>query len=647
MSRAICEACSSPQPVDWKSGDLCTQCGQPARREVRCFWCAKWTPSGKYCRRCGAAVLDEPLYGAARMLREAGTDRFTIPKLIVELDPEQVDNFSRMYQRHEAALHLHVEHVRFLERFLVRKGFGDALEEELTPQLPWPDETFEKLSQSANQIGSLVQGPRTRDQNLKTSRKLEEHSPFLTTRSLALLVRLRLDDWTAQREAGNLLFASDTALRNEAVLALTGWRVVYGTGIEEHYRELKLALRDSPFRLHAALRLGMLGEPDEAMIRDALLSSDREVRLMAALSGSDRDSLAALLSSEDSLERFAAGRRLVELDYADGLGDLLLSASADEQTKLLKAIARRAKPVPEMREACYRILSDTGDAQLRRAAVSVLCLGCPPGEVERMAGTAGGDATLVQIILQRAELPPEGLNRLGAWLLDHADFRTEQYGMNDIAKQGRMPPDFVPRHWDGAGDPLRRELCRFAEMQLDNYADEALLRFLVSLAFQSGSSVAVRTDVWRSLYRLQRRVDLSAKSPVVIRMDSVERFFGNLENFLDTFTAFLQDPLLPALVQENAPGDALKHLLRYPESDVTEYLPSHVRRVTDLANVISQIARNRADFDFLLRIECVRFLGWLGRISRFEADMRERIATCRGIDVDHACNTAIDWIAAH
>jgi len=69
--------------------------------------------------------------------------------------------------------------------------------------------------------------------------------------------------------------------------------------------------------------------------------------------------------------------------------------------------------------------------------------------------------------------------------------------------------------------------------------------------------------------------------------------------------------------------------------------------VASLAKVISQMACNTADFEFLMRIECVRFLGWLGRISKFEADMRERIAACRGIDVDHACNTAIDWIDAH
>src|SRR4051794_38140887 len=105
--RAICEACSHPQPPDWRAGDLCIHCGKAVRHEVRCFWCAKWAPGGKFCRRCGAAVLEERLYGAARMLKDAGTDRFTVPKMMTELDPDQVDNFTQIYQRHAAVLLRH------------------------------------------------------------------------------------------------------------------------------------------------------------------------------------------------------------------------------------------------------------------------------------------------------------------------------------------------------------------------------------------------------------------------------------------------------------------------------------------------------------------------------------------------------------
>jgi hypothetical protein len=94
--RAICELCGKPQPPDWMAGDLCVSCGNAVRREVRCFWCVKWVPAGKFCRACGAVVVEEPLFGAARMLKDAGSDRFTIPKQLLEFPPDQIENFSRI-----------------------------------------------------------------------------------------------------------------------------------------------------------------------------------------------------------------------------------------------------------------------------------------------------------------------------------------------------------------------------------------------------------------------------------------------------------------------------------------------------------------------------------------------------------------------
>src|SRR5215510_7808189 len=179
--RAICEVCSRPQPVDWKPGDLCIHCGQAVRRETRCFWCARWTPAGKYCRLCGAAVVEDSLYGAARMLREAGTDRFTIPKMLAELDPEQVDNFTHIYQRHAAAMRRHVEHVSFLENFLEQRAWSDALEEELIAQLPWPGETLELLT-AAMGPEVYTAGPHRREQDLKTARAIYSTTPFPVTR---------------------------------------------------------------------------------------------------------------------------------------------------------------------------------------------------------------------------------------------------------------------------------------------------------------------------------------------------------------------------------------------------------------------------------------------------------------------------------
>ena len=89
--RAACDSCGALQPPDWKPGDLCVACGACARREARCFWCARWTPKGKFCRHCGAEVVDERVYGAARMLKAAGTDQLTVPVRLREFDAERID----------------------------------------------------------------------------------------------------------------------------------------------------------------------------------------------------------------------------------------------------------------------------------------------------------------------------------------------------------------------------------------------------------------------------------------------------------------------------------------------------------------------------------------------------------------------------
>jgi hypothetical protein len=70
MERAICERCGVKQPGNWEAGDLCLACGAAVRHEVRCAWCAEWTPAGKFCRSCGCEVVSEILYGAARMLKD-------------------------------------------------------------------------------------------------------------------------------------------------------------------------------------------------------------------------------------------------------------------------------------------------------------------------------------------------------------------------------------------------------------------------------------------------------------------------------------------------------------------------------------------------------------------------------------------------
>ncbi len=152
--RAICDSCAKPQPLDWRGGDHCVWCGEAVRREVRCFWCANWTPAVKFCRTCGAATVDANVYGAARMLKDAGCDRFTVPRQLAELEPDQIENFTRIYQEHAAVAAHHVEQVEFLEQFLQQKHWSAALDDSLAPELPWPLEQLANADAGRGQADS-------------------------------------------------------------------------------------------------------------------------------------------------------------------------------------------------------------------------------------------------------------------------------------------------------------------------------------------------------------------------------------------------------------------------------------------------------------------------------------------------------------
>src|SRR5512146_1609966 len=97
MQRAVCEKCGEVQPRDSEAAAACVACGAPVRAEARCAWCARWTPQSRFCRGCGAEIVPSQDYGAARMLKAAGVDRFSILKRLHELDPAQVESFAQIY----------------------------------------------------------------------------------------------------------------------------------------------------------------------------------------------------------------------------------------------------------------------------------------------------------------------------------------------------------------------------------------------------------------------------------------------------------------------------------------------------------------------------------------------------------------------
>lgn len=137
--RVTCEACGARQPPDFTFGQRCTTCGGAVREETRCAACARWTPQGKFCRHCAAALVPAQDYGAARMLLQAGVDRLSLAERVRALDPEQKAAFASRFASQRALVAARVEDVRFVEQHLFTTGHADRLEDTWVASLPWGD----------------------------------------------------------------------------------------------------------------------------------------------------------------------------------------------------------------------------------------------------------------------------------------------------------------------------------------------------------------------------------------------------------------------------------------------------------------------------------------------------------------------------
>ena len=530
--RALCEACGKPQPPDWSPGDQCVHCGKGVRRDVRCFWCAKWTPAAKFCRSCGAETVESRLYGAARMLKDAGTDRFTVPKQLKDFDPDQVENFSRIYQRHSTAVARHVDELRFLERFLRQTHWSAALEDQLTPQLPWPEETLARYSAPAPPAGD----------DLSTAKAIAATSPFPVTRSLAALVRLRHDDWDAVKDASSAFRSTDPALRAEAALALTSWRVLWAVGRPraDEGRAIFEELQRSSFKLEAAVRLGQLGREEPELLREALASADPETSFAAALVLGDVDRLQAALRG-GNLEKAAAGHKLVALGVIKPVVEIVEKSPLEVQRELVEALVRRKSAAPEAADTLLQIVETTDDKTLRERSVRVLCREIRPEWVLRLARAAKGDTSIYQSLLQAEGLTPEGALELGDFLLSVGRFAKHQYGVSTLAEKGRMPFHFVPERFPAAGAEVQEELLRFAELQLEHGGPEDLHRFVMNAAF-GPHPAKVRAAAWWVLHRWYRsQGEYAGRGPLALKKDVVARFFGSFAAFLPRLAAVLRD----------------------------------------------------------------------------------------------------------
>jgi hypothetical protein len=530
--RAQCEACEKFQAPDWKAGDLCSFCGKSVRHDVRCYWCAKWVPSAKFCRSCGAAIVEEKLYGAARMLKDAGTDRFTIPKQLKEFDPEQIENFSRIYQRHAIAVAGHVDACRYAEQFLRQKHWSAALEDQLIPQLPWPEETLARMT-----LKPIVPG-----EPAEALQIIGSTTPFPTTRSLAALARIHLDDFAAYKDAASAFHSDDPSLKTEAALALSTWRVLTGYGrSRDDGRAIYAELQKSPFKAEAAVAMALLGgPPDAGLLKEALASKDSIVSFGAALALGEVDRLQAALKG-DELEKIAAGNKLISLGIIKPVVKVVEKSPIEVQQELVESLLRRKEPAPEAADTLMNIVEKGQDKSLRERAVRILCRKINPGWVLRIARAAQDDRHIYQSLLQAEGLAPESAQELCDFLIGKGHFSLGQFGVSTLAEKGGMPDTFVPSRFARADEKTRGELLRFAEKQLEHGKSEELHKFVMTVVF-GAYPAKTRAAAWWTLHRWYRSLgEYRGEGPFKLQVPLLKQFFGSVGAFLPKLAAVLKD----------------------------------------------------------------------------------------------------------
>jgi hypothetical protein len=425
-------------------------------------------------------------------------------------------------------------------------------------------------------------------------------------------------------------------------LAVSSWRALYSPCELTDRWGLIAELKNSSLTERAGVARVMLGDDTATLPLEAANSPDPDIAFTAAIITGDIDRLTAAAFSSDLLKQFAAASKLSRLGALGPISNVLRSTTTSYQLQLLKEIEMRRKPAPALRGALFDILEATNDPDIRRYACYVLCYGCPPEDGVRLARAALGERSVYQAILQRAGLPPDRLEELGEFFIDNNVFSAGQWGMDAIAKEGRMPPGFVPRHWTNADDATRIEFCRFAETQLHEYSDEGLHRFMANVIFGT-ESFDVTLAAWTSLYRWYGRSDHSGMGPLRIQSEPLKRFFGSESEFLRIFNRFLRRPDLPKIADSSSNRDHLAKFLRYAEPDVLPAFTADPRATGELMESVANMMHNQ-EFDFILRLAGADVLALLGSEPKLRKGAEGLLQPFRGTDLDLASKTAMERI---
>jgi hypothetical protein len=181
-------------------------------------------------------------------------------------------------------------------------------------------------------------------------------------------------------------------------------------------------------------------------------------------------------------------------------------------------------------------------------------------------------------------------------------------------------------------------------MQLEQYADEDLHRFLVGVTFGEGVQ-AVRLQAWMSLFRWYQRSDHTGMGPLRIQRESLERFFGSVPAFVRKLARFLGGETPDAILLELFVREPLAKFLRYSEPDVIPGLLEDRRATLELAGALQAVMRS-AECELVLRLACIDLLRVFATAPELRPPITDVLNSFRGTDLDLGVQTALERLRA-
>ncbi|MFD1874877.1 zinc ribbon domain-containing protein [Hymenobacter bucti] len=541
--RATCETCGQVQPPDWQPGDLCGNCGHVVRREKRCHWCAKLTPEGKFCRHCGAGQVPDEQYGAARWLKHLGIDQFVLPDRLTAMDLEQVEHFTRLYQRHAMAVERHVQDLAYAESFGRQHGWASAWQEAMLPLLPLNDEDLQ----------ALAMPPRRGTDDLEKLQEIREQSPLTISRLLSALARIRIwqagfFDYVGAGMGADVKFVlpylkdPDPAVRLEVALVMSHWRFgVTGAAFgKDQIEDILKQTTTGPVALEAATNLAVMaaswqGKP-RPVFAEALASEDPDIAFAAALASYTTEPLLAALRVPRC--QFAAAYVLTKagVDIDAELAALFPTFKELEVDYILRAMAHQGRPRPALR--AY-FTAELAAAQARRhhnqdMLRNLLALDLQPGDAVRLL-RAHPDRSFGAKLLQNPALTPPELLALYREYVALNLFNTYNLPGGVFPP---LPPEFVAENWRTAPADSLQGLRGLAQQQLATSPPaeaQALHAFLRGVLWDENALLAARRQANQVLLSWYDGYHQSPSLPLGFTEEAARFYFGSFAAYIEYF----------------------------------------------------------------------------------------------------------------